>query len=294
MSDKCKTICLTPTQEKNIPAWVEKWKGTIKNTNPADIKRATKGIKNVYKMLNTKCPPILVAQSPVEAVKMASKAVSGSTPLNFAHCFFGGSFYASWASFITYFRDEVGYTDENIKKFKPYEDIIASCNMVLWHENVAVIVDRPEVIKFDDGDPQMLHCEDGPAIRYRDGWTGYAWHGTQIPKEWIEDKENLDPSIALTWENIEQRRCAAEIIGWHNVLEKLNVTVIDEDGDPEIGKLVEVELPDIGVNRFLQVRCGTGRTFALPVPPDMESALEAQAWTWDVPLEEFQAPEIRT
>lgn len=28
------------------------------------------------------------------------------------------------------------------------------------------------------------------------------------------------------------------------------------------------------------VKCGTGRTFALPVPPEMTRAIDANAWTF--------------
>ena len=75
---------------------------------------------------------------------------------------------------------------------------------------------------------------------------------------------------------------------------KLDSVVVDEDGDPEIGTLLEVDLPDIGKEKFLKVLCGTGRTFALPVPPEMKTALEAQSWTWSIDEKDFFKPEIRT
>ena len=105
----------------------------------------------------------------------------------------------------------------------------------------------------------------------------YSWHGTRIPSEWINDKKSLTPETALTWENIEQRRCAAEIIGWDKVLEKIPHTVIDDDEDKHVGTLLEAELPDIGKGRFLKVLCGTGRTFCLPVESKFNTALEANA-----------------
>jgi hypothetical protein len=71
--------------------------------------------------------------------------------------------------------------------------------------------------------------------------------------------------------------------------------VIDEDEDAMIGTLLEVNIPDIGREKFLKVLCGTGRTFAIPVPPNMNTALQAQAWTWNMEVEDFgEGPEIRT
>lgn len=126
-----------------------------------------------------------------------------------------------------------------------------------------------------------LHNEKGPAIKWRDGWGVYAWHGTVVPKEWIENPDSLTPKICLTHENMEQRRAACEIYGWDNVINALNPTVIDANPNPSIGTLVEVDLPDIGRERFLRVKCGTGRQFALCVTRfNHNTALECNAATY--------------
>lgn len=93
--------------------------------------------------------------------------------------------------------------------------------------------------------------------------------------------------------NMEQRRAACEMIGWDKILHELKAKTIDRDDDPEIGELVEVELPESGKERFLRVRCGTGRRFALCVPREMKTALEANAWTWNLKPNEYN-PEVRT
>ena len=108
------------------------------------------------------------------------------------------------------------------------------------------------------------------------------------------NKNSLGPNEFLKHDNIELRRVAAEIVGWARVLETMNCTVIDEDGDPEIGTLLEANIPDIGKEKFLKVMCGTKREFAIPVPPESQTALEAQAMLFGLTLEEFQIPEIRT
>ena len=101
------------------------------------------------------------------------------------------------------------------------------------------------------------------------------------------------PADALKWPNIEQRRVACEMLGWDRILDELNAVVINKDNDPEIGELVSVNIPDIGAEKFLRVRCGTGRNFALPVPPDMKTAHEANAWTWGLETHQYK-PEVRT
>ena len=99
---------------------------------------------------------------------------------------------------------------------------------------------------------------------------------------------------ALHWENLEQRRAACEIVGWKNILAELKAKVIDKDDDPEIGTLLECEIPDSGNERFLQVKCGTGRDFVLHIPKNMKTALEAQAWMFQLEIKDFIKPEVRT
>jgi hypothetical protein len=60
-----------------------------------------------------------------------------------------------------------------------------------------------------------------------------------------------------------------------------------------VGELIEVDIPDSGKERFLFVQCGTGREFALCVPPTMKTALEANAATYGLSAKDYQL-EIRT
>lgn len=133
------------------------------------------------------------------------------------------------------------------------------------------------------------HKEDGPAMVWGDQ-KHYFWRGTEVPAEWIENKDNVDPSLALTWENIEQRRCLCEILGWERVLEQLDAKVVSED---EMGILYEADLPDSPGEKFVKVTCGTGRKFVLPVPPEMKTPHEAVAWTYQLNITDYN-PEVRT
>ena len=85
------------------------------------------------------------------------------------------------------------------------------------------------------------------------------------------------------------------MLGWSRILAGLNERTIDRDGDPEIGELVEVNLPDLAQPaKFLRVRCGTGREFAIGIPPHITKALDAQAWCIGLEPNQFMRPEIRT
>jgi hypothetical protein len=281
---------LTAEQQARFGEFVDKWLTIGFSTGPVDVEAAKAAAIVCYEKAGLK-PPVNfhVAKSPMDAIRLIKELDPSKKESEIFSEMSYGNHEASWLSFYDYFQEAVGL-DLNI-----VDGLIALskvCGWVSFYEDTVVFQDRPEYIKFDD--QNRLHCEDGPAIRYSDGFEIYSWHGTSVPDSWIKNKADLTPKIALTWENIEQRRCAMEIIGWARIIRELNATIIDADDDPMIGNLLEVDIPDIGKEKFLQVLCGTQRTFCLPVPPDMQTALEANAWTFNLEPDMLRQLEVRT
>jgi hypothetical protein len=237
-----------------------------------------------------------IPNDPVEQAKLACYMLAGQEGLEWAkkwtEVYQGGAYWGSYVCYLTAMRDIIGLQLPQFEKFTHWEEAAIQGTFRVMGDDFCIVSDFPEVLKVDD--QNRPHCQDGPSHRWRDGWSLYHWHGVQVPEEWIMKPGHLTASMAITWENIEQRRAACEILGWAKILKELKAKIIDTDGDPEIGELVEVNLPDIGKEKFLRVLCGTGREFALPVPPEMKTALEAQSWTWDLKPDEFKVPEVRT
>jgi hypothetical protein len=203
-----------------------------------------------------------------------------------------GQHEANWLAFYDFFRTVLGLKKQT-EKLEGLVRLATSAGWALPHSSVCWVSERHCVVRQDD--QKRIHCEDGPAILYPDGWAIYAWHGVTVPSEWITDKSSLSASTALGWKNIEQRRAACEIVGWDRILgDELNAKTIDKDPDPEIGELIEVVLPDAGPARFIRVLCATGRRFAIPVPVTLSTALEANAWTYDIPAPLLTNKENRT
>jgi hypothetical protein len=203
----------------------------------------------------------------------------------------GGNMWAGWCSYLSFFRHVAGLDLPQYARWDDYETAATMSGYRYMHSRFCIVADFPTVIGRDEtGRP---HCAGGPSIAWADGWAGHYWRGVKVPREWIESPHSIDPRLALTHENAELRRCAAEIVGWDRIISTLPATTIDLDPDPEIGELVEVVI-DGESERFLRVRCGTGRQFALPVPPDMRSALEANAWTYGIDTAALRELEVRT
>jgi len=289
MSEKIES--LTANQEARFVEYIDKWLSIGLSTEPVDFENAKTAACLAYRLAGLEEPKNFhITDSPIDAIRLIKTLDPSKSEYDIFNEMSYGSQDAGWLSFYNYFQEVVGLECTN--KLQGLMDLSKYCGWVSFYDDTVVFQHRPEVIKFDD--QNRLHCEDGPAVRYRDGYSVYSWHGTRVPAEWIEKKSELTAKTALTWENIEQRRCACEIIGWATILRELDSTVIDSDEDAMVGNLLEVDIPDIGREKFLQVLCGTGRTFAIPVPPECKTALEANAWTFGIEPEMLRDLEVRT
>ena len=178
------------------------------------------------------------------------------------------------------------------KALDTMEAISSQCEWWWPFDGVVIASEKPVLIKWDD--EQRLHSENGPAVEYADGYVLHSWHGQAIPGDWVTGNPPK-ASDALHWSNMDQRAAACEIVGWHKILEELDAKVIDDSADPIWGRLVEVDLPDSGRERFLDAMCGTGRRFALPVPPKTKTVDEAQSVLHGgLPVEILKNFEVRT
>ena len=278
-------------QVKDLVEFRNEWLAKGMSTEPANFARAENAIMEFYSLVGRKTPEFVRTASPKASMLEINRRAGKN--IYFPEFSFFGQQDSYWIAYYL-FAEKIGVDfGDNKRRLQFWADIAESVNWWSPFKDVCFISDRPMVTKMDA--ENRLHREDGAAIEYRDGWGVYSWHGTRVPGEWIKNKKSLTATMALTWKNVEQRRAACEILGWVNVLEELKAKTINRDEDPEIGELLEVNIPDIGKERFLKVLCGTGRTFALPVPPTMKTALEAQAWTFGVEdFRDFMKPEVRT
>jgi hypothetical protein len=198
-----------------------------------------------------------------------------------------------WVAFYTYLQDVLGLEAdaETTRRLGIWKDYLQSGFWFMPYQGMCFCSERPSAIHWDER--ARLHHPSEAALQFRDGYRMFMWHGTNVPEPWITAPDKLDVTAALNWQNIEQRRAAAEIIGWKRILDTLPHRIIDADKDPYIGTLMEVDLPDSPKEKFLRVRCGTGRDFVLPVDPKSKTALEANARTYRLKPNEYKL-EART
>ena len=168
------------------------------------------------------------------------------------------------------------------------------------YKNICFASERHNICRLNENG--VIHCENGPAIAYPDGFEIYAWNGTRIPKEWVTNRDTIDPAVILAATNVEQRAAGAACIGWARIAEKLDRKIINGDPESDIGALVEMTLPGLPEpGRFLMAKCPRNGTICEGVPTvsdiddlPIQTAIAAQAWRDCLPASEYVHPTIRT
>ncbi len=278
---------LNTEQTNKLNEYCNKWLDIGLSTSDTDVEKALEAIKLAYETAGL-TPPDKYENydSPFEAITEMKIRYNIDISLN---AFVFGAHDASWLSYYNYFQEVCKLEDCN--KLQGLMDFAKYSGWALLFDELIVLTRKPIQINFDEN--KTLHNETDYAIKYADGVGITAWHGTKIPEEWIFDKSSITTDVLFKWSNVEERRCACEIIGWAEVLRHLSATIVDEDPEPTIGVLLEVDLPDSGKEKFLLVKDpNVDKKVGIPVPKEMKTALEANSWTYGIDMVDFK-PEFR-
>lgn len=194
-----------------------------------------------------------------------------------------GSHDAHWLGFYDFFGSVCGLAC--VAPLQPLIDLAHHCGWWIPYENVCILQHRHSELRRDE--QGRLHNPDGPAVLYRDGWGVYAWHGVRLSpgNEWIiTDPAQLAPQRILDEQNAELRRVMLERYTPQKFIQEVNADKIDKNGDYV---LYRAPFPD---EPLMMLRCvdpSTGREYYLRVPPTMQSAWQAVAWTFGMDEAEY-------
>lgn len=177
--------------------------------------------------------------------------------------------------------------------------IARSAGWIVPHEHVCWISERPSHLRTDARG--RLHCADGPALRYPDGWSVYAWKGVQIPAWMIEHPEWITPSgLADTFDPV-RRNCMIEIMTPERFVKTGLVSRVSEDETGVLWrKFWSFRGVTIGSWSAIEVVNGTAeadgsrKRYFLRVPSAMRTAREAVAWTYGLTADQYTGLELRT
>jgi hypothetical protein len=208
----------------------------------------------------------------------------------------------SWVAHYDALRRAAGvvFTPEQTRQFDLWATVARSCGWWWPRDGVCVISERPVALHTEvwgDHGEARLHCADGPAVRYADGWDVYAWHGSRVPS-WVV----TDPSVRRIAReaNVEVRRCAIEHIGWASYIDRAGLRLVASAPDPG-NPGSELRLYDmrketrvlLAVNGSVE-RDGRRRRYGLTVPSFFEDPIAAAGWTYGLPAEQYSLLARRT
>lgn len=154
--------------------------------------------------------------------------------------------------------------------------------------DLAVATERPRELRMDRS--RRLHGEDGPAMRYADGFGVWAWHGVAVPREVVIDPGSLTVSRIEREPNLEVRRVMIERFGENRFLGESGSVLVQSD---DSGGLYRREGVGGEAMVFVKVRNstpepdGTRRDYWLRVPPDTRTARAGVAWTFGMHEKEY-------
>ena len=136
-----------------------------------------------------------------------------------AHGF--GQHDANWVGFYDYFKG-IGI---DISLLEGLIILTESCGGYWFFENIVIFIDRHSILQRNS--LGQLHCDDGIALGYSDGFSVYALNGVRVPKEIVMTSE-LDPQLILTEKNVEVRREIIRKIGAERILQELGGECLDK------------------------------------------------------------------
>ena len=163
------------------------------------------------------------------------------------------------------------------------------------HQRTCWLSEPPDLLRGDTRD--RLHDSTGPALRYPDGWSVWAWKGVEIPRWMIERPDRITLASIDAESNVELRRCLIEIMtpARYVALGGPERVAEDEAGvlwrktwfPPDAWAAVEV------INATAEPD-GTYRHFFLQVPAHMRTPREAVAWTYGLGTKTYANLVVRT
>lgn len=297
MTDKIES--LTPAQEVRLGEIRDEWLEIGLSTEPANREAAEAGAMLAYKCAGLELPGrVIWEDSPAAAIKRIAKIGETEQVDNWYSAVIYGQHDATYCAWVEAMAS-IGVT--GLEGFAGNIAVARNAGWWMAYDTTVILTDRPAELHRDA--LGRLHSETGMAIKYRDGWGFYSWHGRRVP-EWVI--LNPTPANIAAEENTEIRRCGIEAMGWDNFTRdsglKAVAANVPDPGNPG-GELALYEVPsDLwgGDIRLLLVtngsaeRDGTRRRYGLTVPVTVDSPLEAAAWTAGLTGDEYALMARRT
>lgn len=299
---------LTPAQIERMAEYRDKWIAIGLSTEPAARSRAEEAIRLSYRLGGIPEPKkIIWCGSPLsqgltraiildkklrdnvgDSVRASVWASVGASVRDSVRDSIYGSHDAGWLSFYAYFNEVVGLKPQT-EKLAGLWQLAQSAGWVLPHQEICWISERHHVLSRDE--QGRLHSLSGPSVAYPDGWKIYAVHGVRVPEYIIERPHEITTRKIDTENNAEIRRVMVERYGTDRYVMDSGAKPIHAD---KYGTLYRKDMANdepivlVKVLNSTPEPDGHFKSYFLRVPPDIQTAHAAVAWTFGRKPEEYQ------
>lgn len=283
---------LTPDQKKLIETIKQEYLDIVFVHKPKlDKKKAESWVGWLYEFCGYKKPPIHVAKDPQDAQDIANK-LCGTKGEVYNFSSYGNVGDYGWIAFYDFFT-RIGVIDN--PDFQEYKKLIETgVYDQIQFDEACILIPLPNTISRDER--AELHCADGPAIEWENGFKRYFWHGHKVTQKLIETPEKITRKEIVGEKNAETRRAMMEKMGPELFANAIGTVEIDEGSDGiNPAKLLRSKESDSDIGDHLYflklVDSSTDRIYFMNIDPEVgrqEDAETALAWTFGMTKEEYK------
>jgi hypothetical protein len=200
----------------------------------------------------------------------------------------------AWLATYDYCRDVLELREETA----PFAGLWQAARSLGWlqpHQHTCWLAERPNLLRGDARD--RLHDAGGPALRYPDGWSIWAWKGVEVPRWVIEQPEGITLDAIDAESNVQVRRCMIEIMTPERYVALGGASRVAEDETGVLWRkrwLTTDAWAAVEVVNATPEPDGTRKHFFLQVPAHLQTAREAVAWTYGLRTKAYAKLVVRT
>jgi len=161
------------------------------------------------------------------------------------------------------------------------------------HARTCWLSARPDLVRTDAED--RLHCTSGPALRYRDGWSRFAWKGVIVPAWVIERPQD----ITLDWIDAQidapVRHAMIDILTAERFISEGGAHPIARDARGVLWSRTWTHRGTV-IDRWRAVECSAAsgsRRIVQAVPEDMQTPEAALDWLLGPPTSDARDGSLR-
>ena len=296
---------LTQAQTDRLTEIRDKWIRIGLCAEPADRAKAEEGLRLAYRSGGIDPPRKIVwtgsplSNALVRAICRASVRDSvrdsvGDSVRESVRASGYGQHDAGWLGFFDAFA-EFGLKGQT-EKLRGLWMVAESAGWFLPHQNICWIAERPAFLRLEkipgqDEFHNRLHCDDGPAIRFADGWEIYALHGVRMSQA---EHAMDDPRKIIAVQNAEIRAALIRRMGMERMLAHLPHKSLSRSGDYE---LLSIQLSEqIADARYLKMKNQSvpGVWHLEGVHPTCQTVEHANNWRTTGDIHQSWVPEVLT